>query len=94
MIAPKIERNENLPERVEFTLTTGEKIEAIHSGNRITISAISGGPLLVHPQSSNQLSILIGETPVTSKLFRPEDHNWTEAQWCGKSLDVCVCRIG
>lgn len=96
MLAPKIERNKDLPERVEFTLTTGEKVAVIHSGNRITISAISGGPLLVHPESSNQLSILIGQTPVTSKLFRPEDHNWTEAQCplCGKSLDDCVCKIG
>jgi hypothetical protein len=97
MSEPKIERNKDLPERVEFTLMTGEKVAVIHSGNRITISAISGNPLLVHPQSSNQLSILIGETPVTSKLFRPEDHKWAnevQCPLCGKSLDNCACRIG
>jgi hypothetical protein len=97
MTAPKIERNKDLPERIEFTLVTGEKIAVIHSGNRIMLSAISGAPLLVHPESSNQLSVMIGKTTETAKLFRPEDYKWTnEARCplCGKSLDNCACRIG
>jgi len=70
---PKIERDKTLPERVEFTLINGEKIVVSHSENRLSINSLSGMPLVVHPESSNAFSVLVGDSSELSKPFPLDD---------------------
>jgi hypothetical protein len=58
---PKIEQDKHIPERVSFTLDSGDRIEVDHLGDRLSVTVLGGRYMaLIHPESGNKFTMYSG----------------------------------
>jgi hypothetical protein len=58
---PKITRHKHVPERISFTLDSGDQIEVDHLGDRLSVTVLGGRYMaLIHPESGNKFTVYSG----------------------------------